>query len=448
MTKKHIHSESAAAYMRLELSSGQDLEQRLGQKIMIEKGSIYSFLPDHVIDSADLECLDTDILQLTGKEQGEIDLLDAEVIYQFVKSDRNAAFIVVGLKMQNFPSFPRLRISVLKSISSNKTVTYVAVSLNEGTVEAVEEFLDHVPTRRLVSCLAYLPAGVTDSAEVVEMDESLADSIVVGCRHVILGSYDYYSRLFWSSSTSLPDHQTVSVAPQTAAPAYVALSQPARLGLDRSLAFYFQQRLCNTLWRSWVKPYAGGLRDSGSFWCLAPISPDPYFACKLGASFRVAYPKSSELRLRQARNELFEFFGQYLNDRPNAFMVTRGDYVWWPESNPLPPGRSADGAFRIVVNSDYKYQQNRENWYVSYVFKAILAGLDTIKCIEQAWQLLPGLSCCAIIDAPGDPFDLIRDDRFLTMEELEENLRPATTHVIVGGFRNELPIVWSKETIA
>ncbi len=160
---------------------------------------------------------------------------------------------------------------------------------------------------------------------------------------------------------------------------------------------------------------------------------------------RQVYPKVTELHLTKARREAALALGAYVDGHRDAFLLSGGRFLWSPESDPVLPGRSSNGAFRVVVRTGGSSKYAGEIRSLSYIFKVIIGGLDTAQCIQETWPTLaPEAYCSVVIEGPGLA-RFIESNRILTMKELEDHLRPATTCVVVGGFRNDLPVIWSKD---
>ncbi len=244
MIERHVYSESAKVYMQLRLSAGGALERKLSEKVMAKEGHTFSYLPNRLREEAP-DCFGEDMLALTPTETGTIKTIHADFIHSFLQSSPNAGLVIANFPERQIPNgFSVAHLEPLGGVKTDGN-RYSVILGGSGGLNAARELVSGFPGFQFFYSLVDLPGNFTALGGSREMDAALLNSLVAGCRHIVVSAFGHYAILAWSGTGGESNGLLPADTAHETDPSHV----PARVELPQSAAYYFQQRLCVTLWR-------------------------------------------------------------------------------------------------------------------------------------------------------------------------------------------------------
>lgn len=429
MVRRLDFGSKALTYIQGRLVSAGDIWMPTLMKLDRAQES-FCFVPENIDVPEGRICFSEDRVVATPEVTKEVERRAAEFIYSSLVDGTSRGFAI------HSPYLGRHKRSIagwhISFIETQQGRDLGRVAPNEfllmepanPSVENVEALLASIPDSRLVWVFLE-DLGRVRHSSLGGPRADLATALAESSSYIMVSAFDDRAKLFCVSPKGFEDYQVENV-PNTAA------TSVRRLELSRRGVDYIHQALCRSKWSSWIRDFL--TFEPTVLWMLAP-GELPGLGGGLMAAKLTSLPFGPDVTAAErARLATFQAIVDFvLEDPGHVALFSFSRDVSWSDSIEIAHGSPS------FFNGQLRWPTTRLN-----LLTRDRASLETVELLWQQGMGIPPV-CALVCDYPSERRS--GESAEWSAADVNENLVPATTHLIVGVYGGDLCLVWSKTAL-
>lgn len=429
MIHKHEFGAEAIAYLTVRLAEFGSFGRLLAQHFT-DNLSSFCYLPDSFEEKEKPVCFLQDLVVSTTEERRMMERRDAEFLHSFLAAKPNRGLLVQSsispgkprIEAAGFEVFrPGIEDCAEENPHRDQSRDALFVRSRAPTLESVRALLDVIPPPRFLGCLMNNADEIQREASRCSPD--LLALLVRSCEGIVASAFDHYVNLFFLPAQTGDDLQ---IAPHELR--RMGSGDVSCVSFSRFVAEHVRQKLCISKWSRWL---AGFYRFPGSeLWSLVPSSMRNLRVEDMALPVAASFPDTDRDLVSRARLKVFSFIAKFLEDEKNLVLFGPVLHDPWPEAI-------------SIETSEWEWYGKIKHAISNY--NVLRHETASLEAVSNLWKYGIGVppSCLLIRDCAD--LGLGKAAFEVSYKDLQEKLIPGAQHLIVGIFRGDLCLAWSKE---